>query len=317
MRVKERLQLMIIPPSTDGVRQFSLHPWVIPGALGSIAVLVLVALTTSIFAFKYWTSDSELARQKEANRQLQLQIAQLDRSVGELHDKLVLLEESEQQVRSVFGFPELDPAERALGIGGNVIPDEMLAGGSDDGPFDAVFAIETDLDRLLRRAEFERENFEAIYKALIDRKEQLDHTPSISPVDGHLVRGYGIRPDPFTGVKRLHGGVDLSANIGTPVRAPANGRVTATGYQSQLGKMIKIDHGYNVETRYGHLSKILVKRGQTVKRGEVIGYAGNTGYSTGPHLHYEVHVDGRRVDPLKYIYDFTPWTSEPLAQNDN
>lgn len=316
MRVKERLQLMIIPPSTGGVRQYSVPPWIIPGALIAVGVLLLVTLTTSIFAFRYWDSDSELARQKEANRQLQLQIAQLDNSVDDLRGKLVLLEESEQQVRSVFGFPELDPAERALGIGGNVSSDNLLMGDAEHANFDEVFAIETDLDRLLRRAEFERANFEAIYNALVERKEQLDHTPSITPVGGHLVRGYGIRPDPFTGVKRLHGGIDLSADVGTPIRAPANGKIVSTGYQSQLGKMIKIDHGYDVETRYGHLSKILVKRGQQVKRGEVIGYAGNTGYSTGPHLHYEVHVDGRRVDPMKYIYDFTPWTSEPLAQAD-
>jgi len=316
MKVKERLQLMIIPPSNDGIKHYWIPPWMVPGAIIAASVLALVAFTTSIFAFKYWNSDSALAQQKEANEQLQIQVAQLGGSVEELHNKLVLLEESEQQVRSVFGFPELDPAERALGVGGNVASDDILMGATEHATFDAIYEIETDLDRLLRRAEFERENFTAIYNALVDRKDQLDHTPSISPVEGHLVRGYGIRPDPFTGVERLHGGVDLSANAGTPVRAPANGRVASTGYQAQLGKMIKLDHDYDVETRFGHLSKIIVKRGQTVKRGEVIGYAGNTGYSTGPHLHYEVIVDGRRVDPIKYIYDFTPWNDDPLAQAD-
>lgn len=312
MRVKDRLQVMVIPPSTGGVKQYSVPQWIVPAALGAVAVLILLTATSGIFAFNNWSSRAELAKQVEANRQLQDQIAQLDESVDVLRGKLVALENAEQQVRSVFGFPELDPAERALGIGGAVIEDESGFSAVDQ----AAFALETDLDRLLRRCEFERENFDVLYTALVERKDRLDHTPSINPVGGHLVRGFGIKADPFTGRDRLHGGIDLSANVGTPVRAPADGKVTSTGYKGQLGKMIEVDHGFGVETRYGHLSKIAVKRGETVKRGQIIGYAGNTGYSTGPHLHYEVSVNGKRVDPMKYIYDFGPWVSEPLAQVD-
>lgn len=312
MRVKDRLQVMIIPPSTGGVRQYSVPQWIVPAALGAVALLILFTAMSGIFAFRSWSSKAELAAQVEENHQLQDQIAQLDQSVDVLRGKLVALESAEQDVRSVFGFPELDPDERALGIGGGVSEDESGFSAVDQ----AAFALETDLDRLLRRCEFERENFSVLYTALVERKDRLDHTPSINPVGGHLVRGFGIKADPFTGRDRLHGGLDLSANIGTPVRAPADGRVTSTGYKGQLGKMIELDHGFGMETRYGHLSKIAVKRGEAVTRGQIIGYAGNTGYSTGPHLHYEVSVNGKRVDPMKYIYDFGPWVSEPLAQVD-
>ncbi|MCK4427176.1 MAG: M23 family metallopeptidase, partial [candidate division Zixibacteria bacterium] len=127
------------------------------------------------------------------------------------------------------------------------------------------------------------------------------HTPSIRPSAGYLSRGFGIKIDPFTGRKQPHLGIDLATDIGTPVYATAEGRVSFVGRDRGLGRMIRINHLFGYTTVYAHLSQVKVKRGEHVKRGEVIGAVGNTGYSTGPHLHYEVRFRGQPKNPLNYI----------------
>lgn len=316
-RVKGKYNIMVIPPSTDGVRQYSIPQWVVPSVLGTFALMLILTLTSISIAIHNSGHSAELDAKIQENQSLRTQLAGLGFDVESLRGQIAALEEAEQRVRTVFGFPEIDPAERALGIGGSV----LLTDQSELPGFDAAtFTTETELDRLMRRCEFERENFDGMYSALVERKEQLACTPSISPISSHLVRGFGMKPDPWTGKNRLHAGVDLSARVGTPVRAAADGRVVVTGSQARLGKLVTIDHGYSVKTRYGHLSKILVKKGQQVKRGDVIALSGRSGTVTGPHLHYEVHVDGRKVNPMKYILDFEPWIeddTQTVASNDS
>jgi murein DD-endopeptidase MepM/ murein hydrolase activator NlpD len=288
----------------------------VPVALGAVALMVILTITSASIAFHSSSHSSALEAKTQENQALRMQLADLGAGVESLREQVTAVEEAEQRVRTVFGFPEIDPAERALGIGGSV----LLTDQSELGGFDvATFGTETEIDRLVRRCEFERENFDAMYAALVERKEQLACTPSISPIPSHLVRGFGMKPDPWTGKTRLHGGIDLSASVGTPVRATADGRVTLTGSQARLGKMITVDHGYNLMTRYGHLSKIMVKKGARVKRGDIIAYSGRTGTVTGPHLHYEVHVNGRKVNPMKYIYEIEPWEddTQTLAASDD
>ncbi len=306
-RVKGKFHIMVIPPSTDGVRQYSVPQWVVPSVLGAFALMVILTFTSASIAFHNSSHSSVLEAKIQENQALRTQLADLSSGVESLRNQIAAVEEAEQRVRTVFGFPEIDPAERALGIGGSV----LLTDQNELGDYDAaMFSTETEIDRLVRRCEFERENFDAMYTALVDRKEQLACTPSISPIPSHLVRGFGMKPDPWTGKTRLHGGIDLSAPVGTPVRASADGRVFATGSQARLGKQVTLDHGYNLKTRYGHLSKIVVKKGQQVKRGDIIAYSGRSGTVTGPHLHYEVHVSGRKVNPMKYIYEIEPWEDD-------
>ena len=130
------------------------------------------------------------------------------------------------------------------------------------------------------------------------------------------MRGFGVKADPFTGKLRPHHGLDLAAMIGTPVYAPGAGKIILREFQTHYGNTIVIDHGYGVETLYGHMSKFAAKLGQSVRRGEIIGYVGNSGYSTGPHLHYEVHAGGRAQNPMQYVYDRAPGGSETFVQSD-
>ena len=130
-----------------------------------------------------------------------------------------------------------------------------------------------------------------------------DFPRSIWPSKGWVTSGYGYRTSPFTGRRQFHSGIDVAGRPGTPVVAPARGRVVFTGKKGHLGKTLILDHGYGVRTTYGHNREIFVKRGQEVERGEKIASVGNSGRSTSPHLHYAVQVDGRRVNPLNYILD--------------
>ena len=136
------------------------------------------------------------------------------------------------------------------------------------------------------------------------RAKRLASTPSIWPVKGAITSKFGLRISPFTGKKALHAGIDISAPKGTRIHSPAAGKVVVAGFDARMGKFIRIDHGFGIETTYGHLSKILVTYGTKVQRGDIIGFVGNTGkFSTGPHLHYQVAVNDKVVDPVQYILD--------------
>jgi murein DD-endopeptidase MepM/ murein hydrolase activator NlpD len=143
--------------------------------------------------------------------------------------------------------------------------------------------------------------FESLYEGLKSQRNLLSSTPSIRPTEGWLSSGFGYRVSPFTGLREFHKGLDFAGRKGTKIIAPADGVVSFTGRNGSYGKMIKIDHGHGIITRYGHLQKALKKRGEAVKRGDVIALMGNTGHSTGPHLHYEVLLNGLPVNPKKYI----------------
>lgn len=136
---------------------------------------------------------------------------------------------------------------------------------------------------------------------LLDKESFLRSTPTLMPANGHLTSNYGPRMSPYAGRIKMHEGLDIGAPIGTSIVAPADGVVTFSGPKPGFGNFVQIDHGYGVETIFGHASSLSVRKGQKVNRGDKIATVGNTGYSTGPHVHYEVRVNGTPVDPLYYV----------------
>ena len=185
-------------------------------------------------------------------------------------------------------------------------------GGSDPGPKlsdesvaenlkELVLVMHQSLDELNEEIVVEKNVKIELYQFLENQKNLLASTPSIWPTKGWLSSRFGYRISPFTGGREFHKGIDISTRLNTPVTAPSDGIVVRVGRNGGFGKMITIQHGYGLVTKYAHLEKILVKKGQTVKRGDKIGLAGNTGRSTGPHLHYEVHLNGVPVNPVRYV----------------
>ncbi len=146
-------------------------------------------------------------------------------------------------------------------------------------------------------------DFRFILKHMHEQRDLMAHTPSFHPTKGLVIARFGYRKSPFTGQKEFHRGLDIANQKGTSVVAAANGTVAYTQDMGVLGNVMAIDHGYGLLTRYAHLGKFLKKKGDPVKKGEVIAELGDTGLTTGPHLHYEVHVNGTPADPVKYILD--------------
>ena len=188
----------------------------------------------------------------------------------------------------------------ALGVDG--LPQQIAAGGTAPKPIggDAP-AWEADIQALDDRTRYLGESMGEIGGAFQQRMDRLAATPSIMPVPGWFSHGYGWRKDPFHGRRQFHRGVDIVADTGTPVRTTAHGVISRVTRVPDYGKVIDVSHGHGYVTRYGHLSEILVRSGQRVERGQTIGRVGSTGRSTGPHLHYEVHRDGKRINPWKYL----------------
>jgi len=166
-----------------------------------------------------------------------------------------------------------------------------------------ITSIQDGIDWLSKEAAIQEQSLKELSLAAEQKSSRWAATPSIWPVKGWVTSGFGPRVSPFTEKPAWHDGLDIGAAANAPVQAPAQGRVTAVGFDPKLGNVVKVDHGFGIETLYGHLAKALVKEGQRVKRGEVVGLVGSTGLATGPHLHYMVKVHGQALDPVKYILE--------------
>ncbi len=266
-------------------------------------VLTLVAILAGVLAtgalaphllFKVSSQSEQIARLKADNRKLVQEKERFETSLGELESRLTTYEARTEQLADDLGVRDLPSSEPAAG--GAAPPGAVRSPGLQpllDEELDALKARSGQLDESLTRLD----------QAWAERAKMLASTPSIMPVAGFFSHGFGWRKDPFTGGREFHQGVDIVAPYGTPIVAPADGIVTRAHREGGYGKMVHISHGYGMATRYGHLSEILVRPGQRVHRGDVIGRVGSTGRSTGPHLHYEVFKGGRRVDPRKYLND--------------
>lgn len=159
------------------------------------------------------------------------------------------------------------------------------------------------IDKAVKETQLKEQSVIDLWEGLSERQSLLSATPNIKPAKGWLTSRFGYRVSPFSGKSVLHAGLDIAAAPGSPVYAPADGVVTFASYDEGYGKLVSIDHGYGVSTRFGHMSQIYVQVGQRINKWDVVGAVGNTGRSTGPHLHYEVRINGTPVDPINYILD--------------
>ena len=264
----------------------------------AVVVLLFVTLFSMSTLFGDRVNEDELAKLRAENVSLKAKYDKLRVTVTEVGDKFDQLVQKELAIRSLFNLPEVNAEERQLGTGG-----PMSAGLFSMSAVGRTAAVtEAELDRLVKLSQYETERYQEIEGALVGLKDKLAHTPSIWPTRGWSMRGFGVHNDPFTGYPQMHRGIDISNATGTPIVASALGRVIYSGYDpGGLGNMVTIDHGFGYITRYGHMSKLLVKNGQGVTRGQVIGLMGSTGYSTGSHLHYEVYRNGKALNPREFL----------------
>jgi murein DD-endopeptidase MepM/ murein hydrolase activator NlpD len=238
---------------------------------------------------------------QEENVKLSQEIGELHGRLSSLSDTLTRISQRNDKIRVLANLDPIDPSVQAAGIGGPTLaPRPVLPG---DGPaMRKTQEIRVDLNALIRRANLLASSFEEAKDSLASHSQRLAATPSIMPTQGWLTSAFSsMREHPILHIARPHEGIDVTAPMGSPIEAPAAGTVTDAGWESGYGNTVTIDHGYGLVTKFAHCSKLLVKTGQHVSRGTKIALVGNTGLATGPHLHYEVHVNGRPVDPLKYV----------------
>jgi murein DD-endopeptidase MepM/ murein hydrolase activator NlpD len=196
------------------------------------------------------------------------------------------------------------PAKGESDLSSTAVGSQSDLGGSRDlGHPELVAAVKEGIVWLAKEADVQERTLQELSVAAEQRSSRWAATPSIWPVKGWVTSGFGPRVSPFTEKPAWHDGLDIGAAANAPVQAPAQGRVTSVGFDPKLGNVVKLDHGFGIETLYGHLAKALVKEGQRVKRGDVVGLVGSSGLATGPHLHYMVKVNGQTFDPTKYILD--------------
>jgi murein DD-endopeptidase MepM/ murein hydrolase activator NlpD len=300
--------IVIFPGATSRPRRFSIKRRTVKILLG--AVLAAAVLEVA-FLVQYVTQSGEIwelqALRSEAVQHRQ-QATALSSSMEELRKQLSAMREINIRLRVMLGLDPPKATPSPLGLGGKeesrVVPASPGGMGGEREPFSEVAAqLERKLIWLKDEAVNQAEHLRELTSIAGEKRAQWASTPSIWPVHGWVSSGFGRRVSPFTGMDTMHGGVDISAPLHTPVKAPAAGTVMTAGSEKSLGNVIVVSHGYGYKTIYGHLAKVKVKPGQTVKRGDIIGEVGSTGLSTGPHLHYEVELNGDTVDPMKYIID--------------
>jgi len=299
---KEYYTFMFLPGPNARVRSQSISKSVIKAVLLSLAG-VLVLSVYLIYEYddvkgKVWELQSmreELMRQKAQVQNFALNLIDYKR-------QMFLLRDLDTKLRRAVSLGPRNKAQLLLGMGGQ---DELglqnLATIGEKKQDEALKEMHQELTQLQEAASKQETSLQTLIEYFEDKRSLYASTPAVWPVRGWVTSPFGNRISPLTGMIQFHEGIDIAAQIGTPVVAPADGVVIKADFEAGYGNVVELSHGYGLKTVFGHNSRLNVKPGQHVKRGDIISYTGNTGSSTGPHLHYEVRVNGLPVNPVRYL----------------
>jgi murein DD-endopeptidase MepM/ murein hydrolase activator NlpD len=285
--------LIVVPHAKARFRKFQVSVRMTRWVLGAVGVMALVLV--GILAHYTWIAVevAEVRRLRVENLALATKARAYEENAGQLQGKVLQLQSVVTKLGVMAGVEQSLPDASVGGVGG-------LSRSETTPPSVDIASTLEDLDQTVGSLSDKSVRLQAYFQ---DQRELLASTPSTWPLRGYLSGGFGNRADPFTGVRDFHPGIDISVPRGTKVTAPADGVVVLVATRGGYGNIIVIDHGYQTMTRYGHLDGFNVRPGQRVKRGDVIGFSGNTGRSTAPHLHYEVWVNDQMRNPIEYIID--------------
>ncbi|HTP04939.1 MAG TPA: M23 family metallopeptidase [Nitrospirota bacterium] len=299
---KEYYTFMFLPGPNERVRTLSISKPALKTALLSIIVLTFLSL---YLFYEYNDVKDKVWELQSTREELMQQKAQVQGFALNLLDykrQMFLLRDLDTKLRRAVSLGPRDRARQVIGIGG---PDELglqnLAHMGEKKQDEALKEMHHELSELKGAASRQEASLQMLIEYFEDKRSLYASTPLVWPVRGWVTSPFGYRTSPFSGIPAFHEGLDIAAQTGTPVVAPADGVVLKAGFSPGYGNMVEISHGYGIKTVFGHNSRLNVKVGQKVKRGDVISYVGDTGSSTGPHLHYEVRLNGLPVNPQKYL----------------
>lgn len=295
---KRRWTIVLVPHDAEPSRVIELSHGLIKGACVALVALAGCALLVGYATVSRRVDLSRAARLEHENAKLAQALGDIHGRLSTLTDTLAQISKRDARIRVLANLEPIDPQVLAAGIGGPV-----ASASADASPLERhTMDVRVDVNALIRRANLLASSFSVAADSLASHTERLAATPSIMPTEGWLSSAFqAMRDHPILHIARPHEGIDVSAPSGSPIEAPAAGRVISAGWEQGYGNTLEIDHGYGITTRYAHASRLLVRKGDRVKRGQRIALVGNSGLATGPHLHYEVHVNGKPVNPLRYV----------------
>ncbi|MCG8341844.1 MAG: M23 family metallopeptidase [Chlorobiales bacterium] len=276
-------------------------------------LLVSIVSVATVFAFR---SDNTITSPVHSSGNESL--ISLQEQISRLEQEIESLSASDNHLRLAVNLPVISEEEKRMGTGGSRTG-ELFA--SRESSARLLAMTEKKIDKLSLKIEQQKQSHKKIHDTWDKNQELFACIPALKPINGRITSGFGVRHHPIYKRRIHHDGIDFSAPSGTKVYAPGNGVVRYTGYDFGYGKKIVIDHGFGYTTVYAHLSRSLVKKGQKITRGDIIALSGNTGISTGPHLHYEIHKNNRKINPSAYFFDnFAPesfLTAKPAPKEHN
>jgi murein DD-endopeptidase MepM/ murein hydrolase activator NlpD len=315
---KRKLTFLVMPSNPER-RAFSISL-----RFSTLAVLffafgfiVIIASVGAWSMYRYHLVVQRSYQMEIDNRSAKSLVQEQEERIEYLNQEMLKMREKAGYIQNYLGLKPQGSGSPKIGQGGVGLPPQsvLLSPSFSSKHYQSLATGDTthtdnfspqDIDQL-------DADLQQIIGDLQGRQEKLDHIPSLCPVDPRqswISSPYGMRTSPFTDKEEFHPGIDIAGDEGTPILAPAKGIVAFVGKDGSLGMTVRIRHDSEYETTFGHLKKAVVKKGQHTERGEVIGYMGNSGRSTGPHLHYEVAKNGKRVNPFKYMMD---WSDNRLA----
>jgi len=302
-KAERRWTVMLVPHGSGASRAVEVSQTVVKALVGLGSVVALTVLVLGVAAISRGVNITRSRALENENRLLADEVRRMRERLAGLTDTLNRFSEREQELRLLAGLTPTDAGVQRAGIGGPAgtwSERDSLAALGPKGQ--QALAARTDVDALSRRANILVRSLNEAYGSLSKQRERLAATPSIMPTKGWITSAFAReRIHPILHLARPHEGIDVTAPMGAEIEAPASGVVTEVRWEEGYGNMITLDHGNGLVTRYAHCSKILAARGQRVKRGQKIALVGSTGIATGPHLHYEVWVNGHPVNPTKYV----------------
>jgi murein DD-endopeptidase MepM/ murein hydrolase activator NlpD len=284
-------------------------PKALVAAIALFSLAILAVLSVGIYDYRQLKAEALQTRRLRSQLTLKddelalqhKQIQNFAREINALKSRLLTLGEFERQIRVVAGLPVDDRKNGLMGIGGPLPEDLSATAALSLKHAGLVREMHDRMDGLEMASRDRAAGFEGLMRALESRKNLLACKPSIRPAEGIVSSGFGSRECPFTGLPEFHSGLDIANHKGTPIVATADGTVTFVGDKGPLGLTIVVNHGHGIVTRYAHIDKALKKQGDAVKRGDVVAQMGSSGRSTGPHVHYEVRINGAPVNPGDHI----------------
>lgn len=296
--------VLVLSEDDTRVRQFRLSRELLRTTIGLSLLALALAGSLGAGLVGHNLHDHQIRKLSHENALLRSEVAKIQQRSAQLDDVMNQLAQQDRAYRLVAGLDPLSDDVLEAGVGGpgtETLSDDPLFH-LDPPVGTTTFRTSDDIETLIRRAHLLSTSWTEAAQALKSEHAKLESTPSIAPVHGWLTSPFSrSRMHPILNIARPHEGIDIAAPVGTPIEAAADGVVSFAGRHHDFGLMVEIDHGHGYTTRYAHASRLLVKAGQHVKRGEKIAEVGETGLAIGPHLHYEVLVNGRHRNPRDFI----------------